>query len=432
MRIPLSKPEIGAREIERVTQALRTGRLSQGPLLAEFERKFAAYAGTRYAVAVSSGTAALHLCVRALGIGAGDEVLTTSFSFVASVNCLLYEQAMPAFADIDPATLNLDPEEVRGAIRRDYVWDRAQSAHVNRRTGRVLKAILPVHIFGLPCEMEKIFEIAEEFELCVLEDACEALGAQYRGRPVGTQGDAAVFAFYPNKQMTTAEGGMIATNNPQIARVCRSMRNQGRDEYGGWLRHERLGYNYRLSELHCALGLAQLERIEELLEARARVAALYARLLRGVPGILPPCDPPGTKRSWFAYVVRLQGQAGAALRDILMAGLRERAIACQAYFPVIHRQPYLREFAVGIERPLPVAESAAERCLALPLFPAMTREQVEEVSAAVREILSRQEHWPAQRDGTEGRSEEHGAREESPASANAVGRAHDSNAAISL
>ncbi|MGA8366775.1 MAG: DegT/DnrJ/EryC1/StrS family aminotransferase [Candidatus Acidiferrales bacterium] len=432
MRIPLSKPEIGEREIEIVTQALRTGRLSQGPLLAEFERKFAAYVGTRYAVAASSGTAALHLCVRALGIGAGDEVLTTSFSFVASVNCLLYERAMPAFVDIDPATLNLAPEEIRKALRRDYIWDRTQSAQVNRRTGRVLKAILPVHIFGLPCDMEKIFEIAEEFDLWVLEDACEALGAEYRGHPLGTRGDAAVFAFYPNKQMTTAEGGMIVTNNPQIARVCRSLRNQGRDEYGGWLRHERLGYNYRLSELHCALGLAQLERIEELLEARARVAALYGRFLSEVPRILLPCDSPETKRSWFAYVIRLQGHAGAALRDSLMAGLRERGIGCQAYFPAIHRQPYFREFAKEPQRPLPLAESAAERCLALPLFPAMTREQVEEVCAAVREILSRQENWAAQRDEKEKRSEAHGAREESRASANAVDRAHDSNAAISL
>ncbi len=432
MRIPLCKPEIGEREIERVTEALRTGRLSLGPLLAEFEGEFAAYAGTRYAVAVSSGTAALHLCVKALGIGAGDEVLTTSFSFVSSVNCLLYERAMPAFADIDPATLNLDPEEIRKVLKHDTVWDRARCGHVNRRTGRVLKAILPVHTFGLPCDMGEIMEIAGEFDLRVLEDACEALGAEYRGRPAGTWGDAGVFAFYPNKQMTTAEGGMIATNNPQIAHRCRSLRNQGRDEDGGWLRHELLGYNYRLSELHCALGLAQLERIEELLGARARVAALYARFLSGVPGILLPRDPPETKRSWFAYVIRLEGPPGAAPRDHLMARLRERGIACQAYFPPIHRQPYFREFSPARQRALPLTESAADRCLALPLFPAMTDEQVEEVCAAVVEILSRQENMLAQDNEKKEGREAHGAREESRASADAVAHAHDSNAAISL
>ena len=383
MKIPLSKPEIGNREIERVMEALGTGQLSMGPLLAEFEEKFAAYAGTRYAVAASSGTAALHLCVKALGIGAGDEALTTSFSFVSSTNCLLYEQATPAFSDIDPATLNIDPEEIRKALRRDYAWNPTRRAQVNRRTGRALKAILPVHVFGLPCAMAEIQAIAEEFDLRVLEDACEALGAQYRGRPVGTWGDAAVFAFYPNKQMTTAEGGMIVTNSLKIAHLCRSLRNQGRDEDGGWLRHERLGYNYRLSELHCALGLAQLERIPELLDARARVAAHYARFLSGAPHILLPSNPPETKRSWFAYVIQLE----RSLRDQLITGLRERGIACQAYFPAIHRQPYFREFAAGLRRPLPQTDLASQRSLALPLFPAMTEGQVAEASAAVREIL---------------------------------------------
>ena len=273
MRIPLCQPDIGQREIERVMEVLRSGHLSLGPRVAEFEQAFAEYVGTQYAIAVNSGTSALHLCVKALGIGAGDEVLTTSFSFVASVNCLLYEQAVPVFVDIDPVTLNIDPEAIRETIARDFRWDRLKSRHVNKRTGRTLKAILPVHVFGQPCDMRSILEIAREFNLVILEDACEALGAEYCGQPVGTFGDAAVFAFYPNKQITTAEGGMIVTDSPQIASECRSTRNQGRDEQSQWLNHVRLGYNYRLSDLHCALGLAQLERIQELLGARARVAA---------------------------------------------------------------------------------------------------------------------------------------------------------------
>ena len=277
MRIPLSKPDIGEREIEYVTRTLRSGNLSNGSLVNEFEEKFAAYAGTRYAVATNSGTSALHLCVRAIDIGVSDEVITTSFSFVASANCLLYERAMPAFADIDPATLNLDPNHLRELLTREYIYDRANKRHVNRWSGRILKAILPVHIFGLPCDMDPILEMAGEFNLAVLEDACEALGAEYRGRRVGTFGDASVFAFYPNKQMTTAEGGMVATDSPRIAKLCRMMRNQGRDEETQWLRHVRLGYNYRLSNLHCALGLAQLERIDRTPFARERVAALYSQ-----------------------------------------------------------------------------------------------------------------------------------------------------------
>lgn len=388
MRIPLAKPDIGEREVEYVTRVLRSGQLSLGPLLEEFEARFAAFVGTRYAVATNSGTSALHLAVKALGIGPEDEVLTTSFSFAASVNCLLYERALPAFADIDPATLNMDPAEMREILARDYMWDRAKKQLVNRRSGRVLKAILPVHMFGLPCSMKDILETAQEFNLRVLEDACEALGATYRGERVGTFGDAAAFAFYPNKQMTTAEGGMIVTDNPQIARLCRSLRNQGRDDDAGWLRHARLGYNYRLSELHCALGLAQLERIEEFLSARERVAALYSRGLAGLSEIDLPVGAPGAQRSWFVYVIRLRGPSAAARRDALMDGLRERGIPSRPYFPAIHRQPYFQEIRVVPRRLLPHTDSAAERCLALPFFASMTERQVAEVCAAVREVLA--------------------------------------------
>ncbi len=386
--IPLAKPDIGEREVEYVSSVLRSGRLSLGPVLEEFEARFAAYIGTRFAIAVNSGTSALHLCVKALGIGSGDEVLTTSFSFAASTNCLLYERALPAFADIDSATLNIDPFEIRKIISRDYVWLRGMRRLANRRSGRVLKAILPVHVFGLPCAMDEILEIAREFNLHVLEDACEALGGECAGRKVGTFGDAAVFAFYANKQITTAEGGMIVTDDPKLAEHCRSLRNQGRNEGATWLAHARLGYNYRLSDVHAALGLAQLERVEELLAARERVAELYSRSLSEIPQIECPAYLPGIKRSWFVYVIQLCGAAAPGLRARLMAGLRERGIACQIYFPAIHRQHYLQDVRLVPRRPLPNTESASNRCLALPFFPSMSEDEVAKVCATVREILA--------------------------------------------
>jgi perosamine synthetase len=387
MRIPLSRPDIGEREIECVVRVLRSGQLSLGPCVTEFEEKFAAYAGTRYAVVTNSGTSALHLGVKALGIGPEDDVLTSAFSFVASANCILYERASPVFVDIDPATLNLDPRAIQRTIARDYVWDARKGRHLNRRSGHTLKALLPVHVFGVSCEMAPILELAREYGLRVLEDACEALGAEYRGQRVGTFGDAAVFAFYPNKQMTCAEGGMLVTDDARIAGLCRSLRNQGRDEDSAWLRHVRLGYNYRLSDLHCALGLAQLERIEELLAARERVAAAYSRGLCGIRQIKLPSAFPDAKRSWFVYVVQLPGRLGKSRRDALMSGLRERGIACQAYFPAIHLQPFFQALDVAPGSPLPLTESASDRCLALPFFSTMTEEQVTEVCSAIREIL---------------------------------------------
>jgi perosamine synthetase len=387
VKIPLSKPDIGEREIEYVTRVLRSGQLSLGSALEEFEVRFAAYVGARYAVATNSGTSALHACVKALGIGPEDEVLTASFSFPASVNCLLYEHALPAFVDVDPTTLNLDPVEARKVLARDYSWNPAKRLAVNRRSGRTLKAILPVHVFGLPCEMGPILEIAREFNLFVLEDACEALGAEWGGRRVGTFGDVAAFAFYPNKQITTGEGGMMVTDDPDIASLCRSLRNQGRGESGEWLMHVRLGYNYRLSDIHCALGLAQLERIEELLSARERLAGLYSQGLNGIPEIALPVDPPSTKRSWFVYPIRLRGFAPWALRDRLMDGLQKRGIASRPYFGAIHRQPYFKRIRVSSSRPLLHTELASQSCLALPFFPSMTEQQVKEVCAAVREIL---------------------------------------------
>ncbi|HTV58549.1 MAG TPA: DegT/DnrJ/EryC1/StrS family aminotransferase [Verrucomicrobiae bacterium] len=388
MRIPLARPDITEREVEAVTRVLRSGQLSLGPRLEEFEEKLAAFSGARYAVACNSGTSALHLSVKALGIGSEDEVLTSSFSFVASVNCLLFERAVPVFADIDPRTLNLDPSAVRAVILRDYRWSVDRKHLVNRHTGRTLRALLPVHVFGLPCDMRALVSIAREFRLAILEDSCEALGAEVDGRRAGTFGDVGVFAFYPNKQITTGEGGALVTDDWQIARLSRSLRNQGRDDRSEWLRHTHLGYNYRLSELHCALGIVQLERANELIAARARVAAAYLDQLAGIPGLSLPAESPGVRRSWFVYVIRLQGPAIRLSRDRLLAELRRRGIGCAAYFPPIHLQPYFREHCSAPRDPLPHTEAAGRECLALPFFSSMTAEQVEEVSAAVRRVLS--------------------------------------------
>ncbi|HZP00823.1 MAG TPA: DegT/DnrJ/EryC1/StrS family aminotransferase [Terriglobia bacterium] len=386
MKVPLSKPDITEREIAYVTRVLRTGELSLGPVLREFERKFADYVGTRYAVATSSGTAALHLCVKALGVGAGDEMITTAFSFVASANCLLYEQALPIFVDIDPQTLNLDPHEIRDFLRERCRRD-SGGRLVDELTGRVVKGILPVHVFGLPCDMDAMMDLAGEYNLMVLEDACEALGAEYRGRRVGTFGKAAVFAFYPNKQMTTAEGGMIVTNDETVARLCRSLRNQGRDEGSTWLQHDRLGYNYRLSDVHCALGLAQLERIEDLLRAREAVAAEYHRALAGYPMVTLPGTAVESKRSWFVYVVQLNGASPRGLRDGVLDSLRSQGIGCQAYFPALHRQRHIWELGPETRRSLQVAELSADRCLALPFSSKTTREEVEHVSEVLRQAI---------------------------------------------
>lgn len=392
MKIPSCKPDTSEQEIDSVLRCLRSGRLSLGPLLPAFEERFASFVGTRYAVATSSGTAALHLCVRALGVGTGDDVITTSFSFVASTNCLLYENAQPVFADIDPHSLNVDPQEIRNVIGRDYLRCSMTKRWIHRYSRRTLKAILPVHVFGLPCDMDPIIEIAREFSLHTIEDACEALGAEYRRRRVGTFGDAACFGFYPNKQLTTGEGGMIVTNDERVAILCRSLRNQGRSEAGGWLEHAHLGYNYRLSELHCALGLAQLDRVDELLARRDRVARLYADALANVPGIALPCQPSDFKRSWFAYAIQLLGPDSVARRDNLMARLHAQGIDCRHYFPTIHRQPYFRALGLNLASALPMSESAADRCLALPFFPSMSDTEVREVCSAIREILTHENH----------------------------------------
>lgn len=374
MPIPLSQPDITDAEINAVTEVLRTPRLALGPKLAEFEQALAQYAGCRFGVAVNSGTSALHLIVRALGLGEGDEVVTTPFSFVASANCLLYERAIPVFADIDPVTLNLDPAQAEAVI-----------------TPRT-RAILAVDVFGRPADWTRLREIADRHGLLLIEDACEALGARYRRQDgtwvrCGAHAEAGCFAFYPNKQMTTGEGGMIVTDREDLATLCRSLRNQGRDVGAGWLQHARLGYNYRLSDLNCALGLAQLQRLEEMLAARRQVAAWYAEELADFPQVVIPQAREGEEISWFVYVVRLAEDYTRADRDAVLAHLRERGIGCSDYFTPLHLQPYLREQGGYGEGDFPITEAVAARTVALPFFNRLRREQVAEVVAGLREAL---------------------------------------------
>ena len=386
LKVPLSAPDVGERELRYVQEVMRSGHLSLGPVLAKFEQAFASAIGRKYGVAVNSGTSALHLCVRAAGIGARHEVITTSFSFVASTNCLLYENAVPVFVDIEPTTLNISPAKIREFLRKCCHRDE-QGRVIDRETGREVKAILPVHVFGLPCDMQPICEIAQEYRLTIIEDSCEALGATYRGNQAGTFGDMSCFAFYPNKQMTTGEGGMVVTDNPEFSKLCRSMRNQGRGEDGSWLRHERIGYNYRLSDIHCALGLAQIERLTELLEKRDRVARAYHHALQGIQHLRTLEHVPGIKRSWFVFIVQLSPAVDRGARDRILQRLRATGIGCQAYFPAIHRQAFLNDLVHLPLGRLRETEIAADRCLALPFFSNLKEEQIEYVAEELRKAV---------------------------------------------
>ena len=366
--IPLARPDLGAREEELALEVLRSGRLSLGPMQERFEGDFARWVGARDAVAVSSGTAALHLGVRALDWGPGAEVLTTPFSFVASANCLLYEGATPVFCEVDPDTLNLDPEAARAAV------------------GQNTAGILPVHIFGYPADLPALEALAAERAIPVLEDACQALGAiDAEGVRVGARGNAAAFAFYANKQLTTGEGGILVPAGTQAAELARSERNQGRAPDMGALEHGRLGFNYRLTEFAAALGVAQLERIDELLAARSRVAAAYGERLRSIEGLmLPRPDRGSERRSWFVYVVQLPEGAD---RDAAIAALRERGIESKAYLPCIHLLPFYRERFGFRGGEFPVAERAAKRSVALPFFPALSEAEIERVCGALATAL---------------------------------------------
>ena len=364
--IPLARPVLGEIEEQRVLEVLRTGRLSLGPLLGEFERAFAPRVGAQHASAVSSGTAGLHLGLRAVGVSDGDEVVTSPFSFVASANVVIYERARPVFADIDPVTLNLDPD--------------AAAAAVTERT----TALLPVHIFGYPADLTAF----ERLGLPIVEDACEALGAvDADGIPVGGRGHPAAFAFYANKQLTTGEGGMVTTADGEVKERIDSERNQGRAPNMDWLDHDRLGFNYRLSELACALGLAQLERLDEMLAGRARVASSYALALCEIEGLELPCEEVGrVRRGWFVYVVQLPRGLD---RDGVVRALRDLGIPSKPYFPAVHLMSFYRDRFGHREGEFPVCEDVSARSIALPFFPGMTESQVAQVAESLREVLGR-------------------------------------------
>lgn len=364
--IPMSAPDLDESDVAAVLSVLRSGRLALGPKCEEFEEMMADYVGVRNAVAVSSGTAALHLLVRALGLGPGDEVLVPSFTFAASVNVLLYEGATPVFVDIEPETLNLDP------------------ADLERKISRRTKAVLVVDAFGHPVEWDDITGIVKRHGLRVIDDSCEALGAEYRGRKVGQFGDAAAFAFYPNKQMTTGEGGVIVTDNPEIARLARSLRNQGRGEMGSWLEHERLGYNYRLDEMSAALGVSQLRRLETFMVKRARAARLYTEGLQGFNWVRAPVVWPHVRMSWFVYVITLVPHLP---REPIMQALAARGIPTRAYFSPIHLQPYMRSQFGFRGGELPVTEAIAQRTIALPFHNNLSPGEVEQVVQALAEAV---------------------------------------------
>ena len=344
-------------------EVLRSGRLSLGPAIDRFEELFAERVGAPYAAAVSSGTAGLHLLCHIAGLGAGDEVITSPISFVATANCFMFEGATPVFADVDPRTLNLDPAAVEAAI------------------GERTRAIVAVDMFGYPCELDELRALCDRHGLALIADSCEALGAEYRGAPVGSHGVSAAFGFYPNKQITTGEGGMVTTHSEDEWQLLRSLRNQGRSYEARWFHHVRLGFNYRFTDLQAALGIAQLEKLDEILERRAEAASTYGRLLAGVAGVEAPlADDDDHRRSWFVYVVRL---ADGIDRDTVSARLAEAGVEAGHYVPCVHLQPYMRErfgFAEGL---CPVAEDAGRRLLALPFFTGIDRGDQERVVEAL-------------------------------------------------
>jgi len=357
--VPLSGPYLDEREEELVLEVMRSGRLSLGPTIDRFEELLAAKVGAPYAAAVSSGTAGLHLLAVAAGVQPGDEVITSPYSFAASANCFVYEGGVPVFADVDRRTLNLDPAAVEAAV-----------------TARTT-AIVAVDIYGYPCELDELRAIADRHGLALLQDSCEALGARYKGAPLGSHGVPAVFAFYPNKQITTGEGGIVTTHSEAEWRLLRSLRNQGRGDAGGWLEHVRLGFNYRIDDVRAALGIGQLEKLDEILARRGAAAKRYGELLGDVAGVELPCaDDESHERSWFVYVVALPDNE---TRERVIAHFEREAVGYNRYLPSIHLQPYMRERYGFREGMCPVSEDLSARTLALPFFTAIEREAQERV-----------------------------------------------------
>ena len=367
-RIPLARPYLDEREEELVVEVLRSGRLSLGPTIDRFEQQMAERVGAPFTAAVSSGTAGLHLLSHIAGFGPGDEVITSPLTFAASANCFMYEGATPVFADVDPKTWNLDPAAVEAAI--------------TERT----KGVVAVDMFGYPCELEPLMELCERRGLTLIEDSAEALGAEYKGAPIGSHGPPCVFGFYPNKQLATGEGGVVTTHSEEQWQLLRSLRNQGRSyDGGGWFNHVRLGFNYRWTDLQAAVGIAQLERLDQMLELRTAAAARYGRLLADVDGVaLAPADDADHRRSWFVYVLELDP---AVDRARVMVEMRERGVDVAEYVPCVHLLSYMRDRFGFSEGLCPVAEGIASRTLALPFFPAIEADDQEYVVEALRSAL---------------------------------------------
>jgi len=383
MKITMSSPDLSDADRQAVIDVINTPNLSMGKYTPAFEKAFCDLTGVKHAISVNSGTAGLHLCVRAAGIGPGDLVITTPFSFVASSNALLFENAVPVFVDIDPRTGNIDPELVADA-----------ATNINKylpltgvKPASPLKAILPVDVFGQPADMDVINSVAQEHGLTVIEDSCEALGATYKGRQAGTLGDYGIFAFYPNKQITTGEGGIIITNDDRAANLMRALRNQGRAPGDTWLQHTHLGYNYRIDEMSAALGASQMKRLDELLSKREQVAAWYEARLSEIAGIdIPFIESFTTRMSWFVYVIRFDRKVN---RDGMANRLEERGIPVRPYFLPIHLQPYMVERFGYREGDFPVTEDLGRRGLAIPFSGIMTEEQVDFVCSGIRNEISR-------------------------------------------
>ena len=367
MKVQLAKPDITQREIDAVVEVMKSGILSIGPKIKEFEKKIAEVTGVKYAVAVNSGTSGLHLIVKALGIGEGDEVITASFSFVASTNCFMMEGAKPVFVDIDPKTLNMNIEGIEEKITEKT------------------KAILAVDVFGQPMDMRKLREIADKHNLYLIEDSCEAIGSVYDGDKAGSLADAAVFAFYPNKQITTGEGGIIVTNNEEIALMAESLRSQGRAITGFWLHHERLGYNYRMSEMQAALGCVQVDRLDEIVAKRQVVADMYNNELSNIDGVtIPYIDPKVTTMSWFVYVIQVAEDID---RDRMMLHLKENGVGCRPYFTPIHEQPYMVEKFGYEQEDYPISADIGRRSIALPFHNDITLEEVKYVAKVIKSAI---------------------------------------------
>jgi perosamine synthetase len=364
--IPMASADLDQSDIDAVLEVVKSGRLALGAKTPEFERMMAEYAGVKHGIAVNSGTAGLHLIVKSLGIGAGDEVIVPSYTFAASVNAILYEGATPVFVDIDPETRNMDIQDVRRKI-----------------TPRT-KAIMVVDVFGHPAEWDELEQIATEHHLHLIDDCCEALGSEYKGRRIGQFGAAGCFAFYPNKQITTGEGGLIVTDDDEMAALCRSLRNQGRGEMGAWLNHERLGYNYRLDEMSAALGISQMKRLEEFIARREEVARMYSERLKNVDFAQPPSVKPYVRMSWFVYVVTL---AEGLDRDPVMEAMEARGVPARGYFSPVHLQPYIAKQFGFKGGELPVTESIARRTIALPFHNRLTEAQVERVVEVLTEVV---------------------------------------------